>query len=133
MPDVDTHMDSGASGDTKVDNDTLVTIYVTAPNREEALQISSSLVRDRLVACANILPQIQSVYMYGGDMQLDTEVAILLKTTAARVDAVKAEVIARHSYDIPCITVWPVIDGSEAYAHWVAEHVQNTAPAVSGS
>ncbi|WP_321391946.1 divalent-cation tolerance protein CutA [Emcibacter sp.] len=95
------------------------TIYVTCKDREEALAISRRLVAEKLVACANILDGMTSVYVWQGEICEETEVALLLKTVEQKREAAIARIIDLHSYDVPCVTVWPIAGGNPAYLKWV--------------
>mgnify|MGYP002351831243 CR=1 FL=1 len=94
-------------------------VLCTVPDREVALRLSRALVEERLVACVNLLPQVTSVYRWEGAVQEDTELLLMMKTQAARVEALTARVVALHPYDVPEVLVLPVSGGSEAYLGWV--------------
>ena len=102
----------------------LITVYMTAGSREEADRIADCLVNERLVACVNILPPIQSVYRWQGEVCRDDEIALLAKTTSDRFEAVRTKVRELHSYDAPCVVAWPLAECDEAYANWLREAVE---------
>ncbi|MEE9369087.1 MAG: divalent-cation tolerance protein CutA [Pontiella sp.] len=95
-------------------------IYVTAQDDAEAKRIARAVVEERLAACANVLGSIQSVYWWDGKVCEDNEVALVLKTSDLR----KSELIERikelHSYDIPCITCLPIVDGNSDFLKWIS-------------
>ena len=97
----------------------LATIYVTCASEDEAATIARALVEEGLAACGNILGGIRSIYSWQGKVQDEGEVAMLLKTTPARVDEAMARIAALHSYDEPCIEVWPVEGAAEGFSAWV--------------
>jgi periplasmic divalent cation tolerance protein len=78
----------------------------------------------RLAACVNILDNMNSFYMWQGEVQDDTEVVIIAKTTEDRVPALIEKVTALHSYDCPCIVAIPVSGGNQAFLDWVAAEVK---------
>lgn len=96
-----------------------VLIYVTAADPEEARRIARTLVEERLVACANVLPAVHSYYWWDGRLQEHGEAAFLAKTTAERVDAVIRRVRELHSYTVPAVLALPVLAGNPAYLEWV--------------
>jgi periplasmic divalent cation tolerance protein len=98
-------------------------IYMTVGNKEEARKIGKELVTARLAACVNILDQMNSFYMWDGELQDDTEVIMLAKTTADRVPDLIEKVKSLHSYDCPCIVSLPVVDGHQPFLEWIAEEV----------
>ncbi len=98
-------------------------IYMTAGNKEEARNIGKELVTSRLAACVNILDNMKSVYMWDGEVQEDTEVVLIAKTTRERVPDLVDKVKSIHSYDCPCIVSLPVLDGHKPFLDWIAGEV----------
>lgn len=94
-------------------------IYITAPNRDEAVSLARSLVEARLVACANILDGATSVYWWDGAVREESEAVLICKTRSNLVDAVIARVRDLHSYDCPCVVALPIAGGNPAYLDWV--------------
>jgi periplasmic divalent cation tolerance protein len=99
-------------------------IYMTAGSLEEARRIGRELVSARLAACVNILPQMQSIYVWEGRLQEDTEVVMIAKTTAARAAALMAKVKSLHSYSVPCVVSLAVEDGHPPFLEWIARSVE---------
>ena len=99
-------------------------IYMTAGSREEARKIGKELVAARLAACVNILDNMNSFYRWQGEIQDDTEVVIVAKTTEDRVPALTEKVKALHSYDCPCIVSLPVSGGNQPFLDWIAAEVK---------
>lgn len=104
-----------------------VTIYMMADSEDTAVHMSTTLVRERLVACANVENGTRSVYEYGGMIQLENEVTVFMKTTAERASEVVQRIRELHSYEIPCITVMPIFGGNPDYLTWVREQVSDDA------
>ncbi len=96
-----------------------VTVYLTAENEDMAKHIAIALIKDRLVACANVIGGMRSIYEYEGTLQLETEVLVIMKSRADKIDAIKELVTDLHSYEVPCLTVLPIIDGLDPYLTWV--------------
>jgi periplasmic divalent cation tolerance protein len=109
-------------------HDAPVVVLVTWPADRDAEPFVRTLVEERLVACANVLPAVRSIYLWKSVVQDDAEQQVVLKTTAGRVGALHARVLALHPYDVPEFIVLPVVAASEAYGHWLRESV-----AMSGS
>ncbi|MBC7953894.1 MAG: divalent-cation tolerance protein CutA [Rhodospirillaceae bacterium] len=95
-------------------------IYVTAPNRDEALSLARMLVEERLAACANVLGPITSVYWWDGKLNEEAEVALIAKTRTDLVDSVITRVKQAHSYDCPCVVSLPIDAGNPAFLQWIA-------------
>jgi periplasmic divalent cation tolerance protein len=101
---------------------TLVEIQTTCGSQDEARRIARAAVERRLCACAHIEP-IESVYIWSGQLQQDTEFRLTLKTTAARFGDIQALIHEMHSYELPALVVLPVVGVSEEYEDWVVRRV----------
>jgi periplasmic divalent cation tolerance protein len=91
----------------------------TAPDGEVATRIARALVDERLIACANLVPGLTSVYRWQGRVQADAEVLLLMKTRRALVPRLKERLPQLHPYDVPELVVADVTDGLEPYCRWV--------------
>ena len=96
----------------------LVAIVTTVATREQAQAIATDLVERGLAACAQWSP-IDSIYRWQGALQHDTEIRLLLKTTAANYAAVEAAIRERHPYELPAIYALAIVDAFDPYADWV--------------
>jgi len=105
-------------------------LYVTLSSTDEAKTIAKALVTGRLVACANILGDIQSVYWWDGAVQEETEVAMVLKTRASLVSKVTARITQLHSYDCPCVVALDIADGHPEYLKWIFKETEQYADKV---
>lgn len=99
-------------------------VYITASSEEEAKRIGEAVVKERLAACANIIPEIYSIYWWKGRLEKSPEAVLLLKTTMDKADQVIARVKELHSYEVPDITVIPIERGLREYIDWVKEEVK---------
>ncbi len=95
-------------------------IYVTAPSHDEAVRLARVAVEERLAACANVLGPIISVYWWGGKVNQDGEVALLLKTRAALVEALTERLRELHPYECPCVVALAIDGGNPAFLSWIA-------------
>lgn len=107
----------------------MLLIQTTTPTRDEALRLARELVKQRLVACAQVC-DIESVYLWDGGLQQEPECRLQLKTTEDRWPEVERFIREWHSYDVPAIFAVPVTQASEAYCAWVRECTR-AAPAPS--
>jgi len=98
-------------------------VYMTVGTKDEALSIADALLEERLVACANIIDGVTSVYRWEGKVQRDQEVVLIAKTGVSRVEAVIRRGRELHSYDCPCIVALSIKDGNPAFLEWVDESI----------
>lgn len=98
-------------------------VLSTCADRAEAERIAKALVEERLAACVNIVPGLQSVYRWQGNIEVSEEILLLIKTTAERASALRDRLLALHSYDTPEVLILPIRGGSDAYLRWVQEEV----------
>ena len=100
-----------------------IVVFMTSGSADEARRIASQLVERRLAACAQILPEIESVYRWNGEVQRDREILLLAKTTAAQFADLEKAVREIHSYDTPEIVAVPMAHVSEPYRAWLVGNV----------
>ncbi len=100
-------------------------VYMTHSNISEARKLASTLVREKLIACANIMPQVESVFMWDDHIDWKDEVVIIAKTKLELFPKVKEKVCELHHYHTPCVISLPLSDGNPSFLNWVSE---NTLP-----
>lgn len=99
-------------------------VLTTCGSLEEARQIAQALVERRLAACVNIVPQVESVYRWKGEVETSSEWLLVIKTTEAVFERVQSALKELHSYEVPECIALAVTDGSEAYLNWIGESVK---------
>lgn len=102
---------------------TIVSVYAVFANAEEAERIGRAVVEERLAACVNILAPCRSIYRWQGAIEAADEVPAILKTSREMADPLVARIAALHSYDVPCVAVWPIDKLPVDYAEWVGGSV----------
>jgi periplasmic divalent cation tolerance protein len=100
-----------------------VLVLITAPNLKTARALARVALEARLIACANLVPRVESHYWWQGRLERGAEVLLVLKTTRARLAALEKLVLARHPYDTPEFLVLPLHAGAERYLAWLAASV----------
>ncbi len=99
-------------------------VLVTAPDLKTARRLAKAALTARLVACANLLPKIESHYWWQGKLECSAEILIVFKTTRAKLAALEELVLARHPYDTPEFIVLPVSVGNSRYLDWLTTSVR---------
>jgi periplasmic divalent cation tolerance protein len=98
-----------------------VMVMTTLPADADAATFAHALVEARLAACVNLLPEMESVYRWEGQVEQERERQLVIKTSRARIAALWERVRELHPYDVPELIVLPIVDGSDAYLRWVGE------------
>lgn len=101
----------------------VVTVYAIFADADEAERIGRIVVQERLAACINVMPPCSSIYRWQGEIETAEEVPAILKTTAEAADALISRIAGLHSYDVPCIVVWPIDKLLVSYADWVEQSI----------
>ena len=102
----------------------IVDVYITTKNVKEARKIAKVLVRERLAACVNIIPKIESMYWWKGKINHHGESAIIAKTKKNNVRKIVYRVKSIHSYSMPCVVALPIKDGNANYLRWIKREVR---------
>lgn len=100
-----------------------VEVRWTSGSIDEARRVCRYLVNERLVACAQIIPWIESIYLWDNNLETTQETKIILKTTKSSVDEVKKIILENSSYEVPEITFFTIEGGNEEYLKWMDESV----------
>lgn len=98
-------------------------VLVTAPDLKTARALARAALEARLIACANLVPRVESHYWWQGRLERGAEVLLVLKTTRARLAPLEKLVLARHPYDTPEFLVLPLQAGSARYLAWLGASV----------
>ncbi|PYX26921.1 MAG: divalent-cation tolerance protein CutA [Acidobacteria bacterium] len=98
-------------------------VLTTCGSLEEARRIAQELIGRRLAACVNIVPQIESIYRWQGEVETATEWLLIIKTTADAFETLRDSLGKLHSYDVPECIVITIEDGSAAYLDWIGSSV----------
>jgi periplasmic divalent cation tolerance protein len=98
-------------------------VFVSIP-RDEANKLARGLVENRLAACVNIVPKIESYFWWDNKLNHDEEALLIIKTTQQRFDDLRDWVVNNHPYDLPEVISLPLSDGLSEYIEWVKRETQ---------
>ena len=101
-----------------------VLVIVTTANKEEAVKIVRSLLKERLIACANILGPVSSRFWWQGKIDEAKEFMVFMKSSKNLFERLSERVREIHSYDVPEIIALPIIEGSPPYLDWLKSCLQ---------
>lgn len=94
-------------------------VLSTCPNQDVARQLADRLVAERLAACVNIIPGLESVYEWKGKIEHDREALLVIKTRLDRYEQVEAAIHAHHPYELPEILKVSLSGGLQDYLDWI--------------
>src|SRR5260221_12126520 len=94
-------------------------VLITAPDLKTARKLAKAALEERLIACANIIPKIESHYRWKGKIESGAETLLVLKTQKSKLAALEKLILTRHPYDTPEFLVLPLSAGSRKYLGWL--------------
>ena len=98
-----------------------IVVLITTPSLKEARTIGGKLVEEKLAACANIIPQIMSLFHWQGKALRKREFLMVIKTQTSCFDRLVKRVKSLHSYSVPEIIALPIVRGSKDYLRWIRQ------------
>ena len=98
---------------------TYIIVTVTTTNKQEAENIAQHLLKEHLIACANIIGPVSSIFHWTGKIEKAEEYLIVMKSREDLFEKLAETVKALHSYKVPEILALPIVDGSRAYLDWL--------------
>ncbi len=99
-------------------------VLITTATEEEAHNIAELLLNQRMAACVNIVPRVDSLFWWQGKLDSTQESLLIVKTRASLLPKIVEMVKRSHSYEIPEIIALPIIDGNEDYLKWIDGEVR---------
>jgi periplasmic divalent cation tolerance protein len=99
-------------------------VLTTAPNQRVARRLARAALEERLAACANLAPGIESHYWWRGTMERSAETLVLFKTTRRHLAALEKLILQEHPYDTPEFVVLPMQAGTGRYLDWLRSSVR---------
>ncbi|KAK4254758.1 hypothetical protein QN277_010091 [Acacia crassicarpa] len=102
-----------------------IVVYVTVPNKEAGKKLAESIVKEKLAACVNRVPGIESVYQWKGEIQTDSEELLIIKTRQSLLEALTEHVKANHEYETPEVISLPITGGNVKYLEWIKDSTRD--------
>jgi len=100
---------------------TYIIVFMTAGSKEEAAKIVRALLEERLIACANIMDPVSSVFWWQGKIEEEKEALVIMKSHESIFKKLSQRVTELHSYEVPEILALPIIEGSLSYLDWMKD------------
>ena len=98
----------------------ILLVLTNLPDTESARSLARVLVESRLAACVNLMPGVQSVYRWKGEIEQASEITLLIKTTQRHYAKLQQAIVSHHPYELPEVIALPISEGHTPYLHWVA-------------
>ena len=98
--------------------------YQTLASKSQAVKMTKVLVKEKLIACANILDNVTSIYEWKGDVCDEEELSVIMKTTKEKVKSLEKKIVELHPYECPAILIIPIAGGHENFLNWIKEQVR---------
>ena len=99
-------------------------VYTVCSSGDEAKTIGRTLVEERLCACVNIIPGMESIYHWEGKVVEDKEVVLIIKSIEGSFDVVSKRISELHSYEVPSIFSLESKNVDSKYLNWIKEEVE---------
>ena len=99
-------------------------IYVTVENFKQAEIIAELAIKNKLCACANIFPEIHSMFEWEGKVNIEKETVLILKTIESKFQKLEKLISENHTYEIPCILKLDISDGNNKFLNWLQSTVE---------
>ena len=96
-----------------------IVVLSTCASADEASRIARELVEKRVAACVNIVSGVRSVYRWKGAVEDESEILLVIKSSRALLERLRAAIEKLHSYEVPEVVAVPIVDGSESYLAWL--------------
>lgn len=101
-----------------------IVILVTSKDVEEAETIASYLLQEKLIACANIVENVRSLFWWEGKIAKANEALLIIKTNQNLLEKIIKAVQSIHSYEVPEVIALPIVGGNPKYLEWLNESVR---------
>ena len=98
-------------------------VLTTVARHETAIAMARTLVEERLAACVNVAPAVESIYWWQGKIDHSLEYVLMMKTSRGKVASLRERLLKLHPYEVPEFVVLAVETGGEAYLQWIRESV----------
>lgn len=103
-----------------------IVVLTTCGSQEEAQKIARLVLEQRLAACVNVMPKIESLYWWNGAIESSGEFLLIIKSSRGNYQKLQAEIAKAHSYEVPEVIALPVVEGRASYLEWMDREM--TAP-----
>ena len=96
-------------------------VYITVGNEPEAIKLAKLALQKKLVACANLYPEVKSIFEWKKELKIEKETILIFKTTEEKFKKLEDLVLKNHTYETPCVLKLPITEGHKNFLDWIEE------------
>ena len=104
-----------------IDNYCLV--YITVANEVDGMNLAHLALQKKLIACANLYPEIKSIFEWQNELKVEKESILIFKTTEEKYNKLEELILKNHTYETPCVLKLPIVEGNKKFLNWIKETV----------
>ena len=96
-------------------------VYITVGNEPEAIKLAKLALQKKLVACANLYPEVKSIFEWKKELKIEKESILIFKTTEEKFKKLEDLILKNHTYETPCVLKIPITQGHKKFLDWIEE------------
>jgi len=96
-------------------------VYITVGNEPEAIKLAKLALQKKLVACANLYPEVKSIFEWKKELKIEKESILIFKTTEEKFKKLEDLILKNHTYETPCVLKLPITEGHKNFLDWIEE------------
>ena len=96
-------------------------VYITVGNEPEAIKLAKLALQKKLVACANLYPEVKSIFEWKKELKIEKESILIFKTTEEKFKKLEDLILKNHTYETPCVLKLPITEGHKKFLDWIEE------------
>ena len=96
-------------------------VYITVGNEPEAIKLAKLALQKKLVACANLYPEVKSIFEWKKELKIEKETILIFKTTEEKFKKLEDLILKNHTYETPCVLKLPITEGHKNFLDWIEE------------
>ena len=98
-------------------------VYITVANKMDGKKLAQLALKKKLIACANLYPEIESIFEWQNELKIEKETVLIFKTTEEKYNKLEQFILKNHTYETPCVLKLPIAEGNENFLNWIKKTV----------
>ena len=96
-------------------------VYITVGNEPEAIKLAKLALQKKLVACANLYPEVKSIFEWKKELKIEKESILIFKKNEEKFKKLEDLILKNHTYETPCVLKLPITEGHKNFLDWIKE------------